>query len=58
MFANLCLFMFLLGFVFSSLSSEISLSITVFFVLLRSGWSISIEAKSAFSFSRFHKTSG
>ena len=55
MFANLCLFMFLLGYVFSSLtSSETSLSITVLFVLLRT---FSIEAKSSFSFSRL-RTSG
>ena len=55
MFANLCLFIFLLGSVFSSLtSSETSLSITVLFVRLRTGWSLSIEAKSSFSFSRLY----
>ena len=56
MFSNLCLFMFLLGSVFPSLtSSETSLSIYVFFVLLRA---FSIEAESSFSFSRLYKTSG
>ena len=50
---------YLLGSVFSSLtSSETSLSITVLFVLLRTGWSIAIEAKSSFSFSWLYKTSG
>ena len=39
-------------------SSETSLSITVLFALLCKGWSISIEAKSSFSFSRLYKTSG
>ena len=57
MFANLCLFLFLLGSVFQLLSSsETSLSITVLFILfflpcMRTGWSMSIEAKSSFSFS-------
>ena len=48
MLANLCFS------VFSSLTySETSLSITVLFVLLHTGWSISIEAKSLISFPRF-----
>ena len=51
MFANLCLFMSLIGPVFPSVtSSEISFSVTEKYVLLLTAWSTSIEAKSSLPF--------
>ena len=62
MLANLCLCrlcVFIANFLGKlHFQSPIGCLFVCFFVLLRTGWSISIEAKSSFSFFRLYKTSG
>ena len=55
MFANVCLFMFLLGCVLVTYFFE---NFTFNHRVICTGWSISIEAKSSFSFFGLYKTPG